>query len=85
MKKLILFILTIHCSLFTIHLFAQNPEWVQYLNSDNITCLAETEGHIWAGAWEGGLIQIDKSTGNTTFYGMPGLVVPWVIRKLNLR
>jgi len=75
MKKLtLLFIFLTGLAFFS---YAQNPQWVQYLNSDNITCLAETDNSIWAGAWEGGLIQIDKSTGFTTFYnelnsGLPG-------------
>ena len=60
--------LLIFLTIFTFSSFAQNPQWVQYLNGDNIRCLAESESSIWIGSWEGGLLQINKSTGISTFY-----------------
>lgn len=58
---------------------AQNPQWLNYTNGDNIKALAEEGNNIWVGT-EGGLVKLDKTTGNQTFYnksnsGLPDNVV----------
>lgn len=61
------------------HLLAQTPVWMQYSNGDNITAIAEEDGYLWVGTL-GGLVRIDKASGNTSFYnifnsGLPDNVV----------
>ena len=64
LKIKLLFYFTI---LISFSLSAQNSEWVQYTNGDNVTCQA-IEGNInWIGT-EGGLVKLNKETGETEFY-----------------
>ena len=51
----------------SITLFAQQPEWKNYTNGDYITAL-EFEGDlVWIGTW-GGVVQINRTTGDTFYY-----------------
>ena len=61
--------LTAFLALFVIisNVKSQNPEWVNYTNGDQITSLAEEGKYIWVGT-TGGLVQLDKNTGNPIFY-----------------
>ncbi len=59
----------------TLHLFAQNPEWMVYTNGALVRAMAESGPFVWAGT-QGGLVRIEKNTGIRTFYhkGNSGLV-----------
>jgi len=46
---------------------AQNPQWINYTNGNNITALADAGNCLWIGTG-GGLVKIDKSTDIPTFY-----------------
>ena len=60
---LILFLLV-----FNYHLFAQNPEWINYTNCGFVNSIAIEGENIWIGTQSGGLVMFDKATGNTTSY-----------------
>ncbi len=49
-------------------LIAQNPQWLNYTNGDNINALAEDGNNMWVGTSNGGLVKLDKITGIPTFY-----------------
>ncbi|MCK9400613.1 MAG: T9SS type A sorting domain-containing protein [Bacteroidales bacterium] len=65
MKKV--FILLVILMYLIVPIYAQNPQWVQYTNGDEVTALAEEGNNMWVGT-TGGLVKIDKSTGIQTFY-----------------
>ncbi len=46
---------------------AQNPEWEVYTCGDDITALAEEGDFLWVGT-TGGLVKLNKLTGETTFF-----------------
>nr|MBC8489071.1 hypothetical protein [Bacteroidota bacterium] len=77
MKKLILLLITvIGIACYT---NAQNPQWLNYTNGDNIYALAEEDNNMWVGTY-GGLVKIDKTTGIPTFYNKANSGLPdnWV-------
>ena len=58
------------CTMFLItYVYPQDPEWVNYTCGISIRSLAEEGDYIWAGT-EGGLVKIDKTTGDQTFYNI---------------
>ena len=56
--------------------FAQNPEWVNYTNGDRVYALIEDGDYIWAGTL-GGLVKIDKISGETAFYNKANSGLPY--------
>ncbi|MBC8375167.1 MAG: hypothetical protein H8E26_03910 [FCB group bacterium] len=44
---------------------AQNPEWINYTNGEEVYALAEAGEYIWVGT-NGGLIKIDITSGEKT-------------------
>ncbi len=46
---------------------AQNPQWLNYTNGDNIYTLAEEGNDVWVGT-NGGLVRFDKTTGIPTYF-----------------
>jgi ligand-binding sensor domain-containing protein len=65
MKKMI-FLLLLFISL-TGFINAQTPQWINYTNGDNINALASEGNTMWVGT-RGGLVELDKVTGISTFY-----------------
>ena len=55
--------------------FAQNTEWINYTNGDNVNALAENGEYIWAGT-NGGLVKIDKTSGEIAFYNRANSGLP---------
>ncbi len=47
--------------------FAQQPKWLNYVNTESVTCYAENEEVLWVGT-KGGLFRIDKQTGQRILY-----------------
>ncbi len=77
--KQLLYLLLAFLFCISITSFAQNPEWIYYTNGDIVNALAEEGNEIWVGT-SGGLVQIDKFSGTTTFYntsnsGLPSNIV----------
>jgi len=58
---------------------AQNPQWLYYINGDNIYALAEEGNDMWVGT-NGGVVKLDKTTGIPTFYNTSNSGLPnnWV-------
>jgi ligand-binding sensor domain-containing protein len=55
---------------------AQNPQWLNYTNGDQVNVIVEEGNYIWAGT-AGGLVKLNKTTGIPTFFnkansGLPG-------------
>ena len=57
--------------LFQSIVLSQNPEWINYTNGDHVYTLAEDSEYLWAGT-NGGLVRIEKTSGETTFYNRVG-------------
>ena len=77
MKKLTLLLIIIIG--ITCYTNAQNPQWLNYTNGDNIYALAEENDNMWIGT-NGSLVQLDKTTSILTFYncansGLPSNVI----------
>jgi ligand-binding sensor domain-containing protein len=47
--------------------YAQNPQWLNFTNGDGITAFAEEGEYIWVGT-AGGLVKLQKTTGDAIFY-----------------
>ncbi|MCB2220255.1 MAG: T9SS type A sorting domain-containing protein [Bacteroidetes bacterium] len=75
MKKIITIIITVHCSLFTVHSSAQDPQWINYTNGDYIKTLAVDGNMIWVGT-NGGLVAHNKITGVQEFYNRANSGLP---------
>src|SRR6187402_793925 len=74
MNKIIIFLLAI---LLTNDLNAQFPYWKNYSNGIEVQALAKEGNYIWVGT-SGGLIRIDKVTGNETIYTKENSGIPSV-------
>lgn len=44
-----------------------DESWIQYTDGEDITVLVEDGNYLWVGT-TGGLVQLDKTTGNTAFF-----------------
>ena len=49
------------------NLIAQNPEWVQFTNGDNVQVLADDGHNLWIGGYAG-LVKLDRASEDLTFY-----------------
>ena len=58
---------------------AQNPKWINYPNTKKIMTVKEEGNNIWIGT-KGGLLNLNKTTGNITLYNRSnsGLPYNWV-------
>jgi hypothetical protein len=75
MKRL--FVLLIALVGLILYTNAQENQWVNYTNGDNVRALAIDGNDVWA-CTNGGLVKIDIQTGNKTFYnpvnsGLPNI------------
>lgn len=75
LRRLSLTTLSIIFSIFLSAGFAQNPEWLNYTNGDWVSALIEEGNYIWAGT-NGGLVKINKTSGETTFYNRANSGLP---------
>jgi len=66
MKNIITLLLVLFFCFSTTAL-SQNPEWINYTNGDYITAFEFEGDFIWVGTW-GGIVQINKISGETSFY-----------------
>ena len=62
---------------------AQNPQWLNYANCDQIKTMAEEGNTMWIGT-NGNLVKINKTTGEHTSYnaansGLPGNTINSVV------
>lgn len=59
--------------------FAQNPEWMNFSNGNFISEITSDADTLWVGT-QGGLVKIDKTTGETLFYNKlnSGLSDNWI-------
>jgi len=73
MKKLTLLLITIIG--ITCYTKAQNPQWINYTNGDNIQALAIEGNTVWAGT-TGGLVGHDKTTGEQVFFNKANSGLP---------
>ncbi|MDR2009041.1 MAG: T9SS type A sorting domain-containing protein [Bacteroidales bacterium] len=67
MKKLLFLLIPFFCVYLS---FSQNEQWEYYYYHSGIWSFAEDENHIWVGTYGGGLISIDKETGEKVRYNM---------------
>lgn len=52
-----------------------NPEWKNYLNSENVQAIAEESNYIWIGS-EAGITRLNKITFEKSFYNKGNTVLP---------
>ena len=66
MKQLLL-LLALYFICFLITTFSQNPDWIIYTNGDDINVIEMENDFVWVGT-DGGLVKINRITGNTIFF-----------------
>jgi ligand-binding sensor domain-containing protein len=49
-------------------LLSQTQEWVVYTSGRYIFCLADEGNYLWIGTWGGGLVRLNKMTGEFIIY-----------------
>ena len=75
MKKYVLFFLM--CAVaFWSNSFAQYPDWINYTTGRWVYALADNGNELWIGAGQGGLVKLDKTTGEMTFYNSANSGLP---------
>ena len=52
---------------FFLSLTAQNANWLNFTNGNDITCVTEEGNFLWIGTY-GGLVKLDKQSGTASFY-----------------
>ena len=67
MNTLRLFLPIFIISILFLPVFSQNPEWIYYKNGSDVRTIAIESENIWAGT-NGGLVKIDRITGDKIFY-----------------
>ena len=55
--------------------FSQNPEWMNFTAGNYVKAIAIEGNYVWVGT-TGGLVKIDKTTGNTIFYNRSNSGLP---------
>jgi hypothetical protein len=63
---------------------AQNPQWINYTNGNQINALLEEGNTFWIGT-TGGLVLLDKTTGTPTFFNKVNPVLPDIKMPASLR
>jgi ligand-binding sensor domain-containing protein len=54
---------------------AQHPGWTNYTSGNSVGALAVADGNVWCGT-RGGLVEIDRHSGQRTFYNHANSVLP---------
>ncbi|MGB3077271.1 MAG: two-component regulator propeller domain-containing protein, partial [Chitinophagales bacterium] len=57
--------------------FAQNPEWINYTNGNYVTSIAAQDSSVWVATYGGGLVKINKNTGETSFFNHANSGLPY--------
>jgi len=57
-------------------LTAENPEWIQYTNGQQVQAVANDGNIVWIGTFRGGLVKLDKTSGEKTFYNTANSGLP---------
>ena len=74
MKKLLYSLISIWFCLGSTVL-SQNPEWINYTNGHEVNSVVIDGDNIWAGT-NGGLVKLNKTTGEITFYNKANSGLP---------
>jgi ligand-binding sensor domain-containing protein len=61
--------------LFTLNVSAQNPQWMNFTNGDAVNDIARLGNTLWI-ATMGGLVEYDKTTGQSVFYNKANSGLP---------
>ena len=56
--------------------FAQHPDWENFTNGQAANVLLDNGNELWIGAFTGGLIKLDKTTGEKTFFDHANSCLP---------
>ena len=56
--------------------FSQNPEWINFTYGNDIRAVALEGNYVWVGTLGGGLVKLDKTNGNMTFYNKANSGLP---------
>ena len=73
MKKLTIFLIVVFAIAFFTN--AQNPQWINYTNGDEISSLTIDNNSVWIGTY-GGLVLHDINTNNQEFYNKANSGLP---------
>ncbi|MEN6512092.1 MAG: two-component regulator propeller domain-containing protein, partial [Chloroherpetonaceae bacterium] len=72
MKKLTFLFIVLASSMLC---YAENPQWLNFTNGNQINAIVEEGNTMWVGT-DGGLVSIDKTTGDPTFYNSSNSGLP---------
>ena len=75
MKKYILFSLICAVACWS-NSFAQYPDWINYTNGQGVYALSDNGNELWIGTGQGGLVKLDKTTEEMTFYNSANSGLP---------
>jgi len=64
------------CPIFVFPVFSQNPDWINYTNGQGVYALSDNGNELWIGAGQGGLVKLDKTTEEMTFYNSANSGLP---------
>jgi ligand-binding sensor domain-containing protein len=56
-------------------IYSQNPEWLNYTNGDEVFAIVSSGNNLWIGT-DGGLVKLDKTTEEITFYNRANANLP---------
>lgn len=70
MKKLVYILLV-----FALPCYAQNPEWINLTNGDQVSAIVSSGNDLWIGT-DGGLVKLNKTTEELTFYNRANANLP---------
>ncbi|MEN6511268.1 MAG: hypothetical protein ABFD00_05480, partial [Chloroherpetonaceae bacterium] len=73
MKKFTLLFIVLASSMLC---YAENPQWLNFTNGNEINAIVEEGNTMWVGT-DGGLVSIDKTTGDPTFYNRANSGLPY--------
>ena len=63
-------------------LFSQNPEWLNFTNGETINCIAVEGSVLWIST-TGGMVKLNKDTGEKTFFNKANSGLPYNFVFLN--
>jgi len=69
-------LLILFLSIFLSSYSQNNPEWINFLNGEYVSTFAEDNTNMWLGT-NGGLVRINKTTGQKTFYNKANSELPF--------
>ena len=69
------FLMISYCIISFSVIYAQNPEWINYTNGQNVTSVVIEGNNVWIGT-TGGLVKLNKTTGEKTFFNKSNSGLP---------